>query len=735
MKQIIQNLKSGDTILEEVPAPAIRAGYVLIQTTRSLVSLGTEKMLVEFGKGSLLAKAQAQPDKVKQVLEKIRSDGLMPTLEAVFNKLGQPLPLGYCNVGSVVAVGHGVTEFKVGDRVASNGPHAEMVCVPKNLCAMIPDNVSDEEAAFTVVGSIGLQGIRLLNPSFGEAVVVVGLGLIGLISAQILRANGCRVIGFDFDQQKVDLANSMGVIAVNPSNGTDQVKFVEQETGGVGADGVLITASSKSNEIITQSARMSRKRGRIVLVGVIGLDISRVDFYEKELSFQVSCSYGPGRYDEEYESKGQDYPIGFVRWTEKRNFEAILQSISSGQLSVDPLITERVPLKDYIEIYGEMGGTSSIASLLVYDEVINDSSVVYVGKQCDGAEGMQHENNSITNTARSNTSSLKLKTSSDRNAIGIIGAGNFTAATVLPAFKGLKANLKYIASAGGLSATTLAKKAKASHATSDYKEILKDDEIDLVMVTTRHDLHARMVTESLNAGKSVFVEKPLCLNPDELDKVEEAYQQALSLNPQLTLTIGFNRRFAPLAVKLKSVVGDGPKNIVATMNAGFIPPSAWVHDLTVGGGRIIGEACHYIDLCSYLADSEVSAVCMNAFGSDPQEDTDNASILLRYANGTNAVINYFANGSKSYSKERVEVHAQEKSFVLDNWRELRAFGVLGFRKLKSKQDKGHKAQFDLLVEQVNGSKSALIPYKSLINTTKASFAAIESLKSGGWVGV
>ena len=719
MKQIIQDLKNGETILEEVPAPAIQAGHVLIQTTRSLVSLGTEKMLVEFGKGSLIAKAKAQPDKVKQVLEKIQTDGLMPTLEAVFNKLGQPLPLGYCNVGRVAAVGTGVTEFKVGDRVASNGPHAEMVCVPKNLCAKIPDNVSDEQAAFTVIGSIGLQGIRLLSPTFGETVVVVGLGLIGLISAQILKANGCRVIGFDFDQQKVDLANQLGVIAVNPGNGTDQIKFVEEQAGGIGADAVLITASAKSNEIISQSARMCRKRGRIVLVGVIGLDISRADFYEKELTFQVSCSYGPGRYDEDYESRGQDYPIGFVRWTEKRNFEAILQSIESGQLDVESLITERVALKDYNSIYGEMGESSSIASLLVYDEEIDASSVVVV----DGGRSSESPN----------TANLKPKTDSNRNAIGIIGAGNFTSATVLPALKGLDANLKYIASAGGLSAKTLAKKAGASHATSDYKEILKDEEVEMVMITTRHDLHAPMVIESLKAGKSVFVEKPLCLNKVELAEIDAVYNQPSITNYQPTLTVGFNRRFAPFAVKMKSLIGSGQCNIVATMNAGAIPPNVWVHDLAVGGGRIIGEACHLIDLCSYLAGSDVVAVCMNAMGTHPEENTDNASILLRYENGTNAVINYLANGSKAYAKERVEVHSQGRSLIMDNWRTLTGFGFKNFKKQNGKLDKGHADQFKLLIERTQSGGEALIPYESIINTTKASFAAIESLKSGSWI--
>lgn len=708
MNQIIQNLKTGDTILESVPVPAIRSGHVLIQTSRSLVSLGTERMLVEFGNANLIQKARQQPDKVKMVLDKIRSDGLVPTLEAVFNKLGQPLPLGYCNVGRVIAVGAGVTEFQIGARVASNGPHAEIVCVPKNLCAKIPNEVSDEAAAFVVIGSIGLQGIRLLQPTFGETVVVVGLGLIGLISAQILRANGCRVIGFDFDQAKVDLAKRLGVIAVNPVGGTDQVKFVLEQTGGAGSDAVLITASAKTDEIISQSAQMCRKRGRIVLVGVVGLNLSRAEFYEKELTFQVSCSYGPGRYDENYEQKGQDYPLGFVRWTEKRNFEAILSALASGQLDVEPLITERAPLADYNNIYGNLGKSSSIASILVYDDEVDTNLVVTINER---------------------------SFSKGEGGIAIVGAGNFTSATVLPALKPLDAKLKYIVSAGGLTASTLAKRAGIACATTDYKQVLNDDEVDLVMITTRHNQHAPMVIEALLAGKSVFVEKPLCLNAEELTEIDKVYASHLTIDTSPVLTVGFNRRFAPFAQKMKSLLGHGTVNIIATMNAGDIPASSWVHDLEVGGGRIVGEACHFIDLCSFLTGSKVVSVCMNAMGTSPEENTDNASILLRYENGSTAVINYFANGNKAYAKERIEAHSQGRSLIIDNWRTLEGFGFKGFSKLKGKQDKGHAEQFKLLVERLKSGGEALIPYTEIVNTTKASFAAISSLKEGCWVNV
>ena len=703
MKQIIQDLKSGATVLEEVPVPQVKSGYVLIQTTRTLVSLGTERMLVEFGKANLIDKARQQPDKVKQVLDKIKTDGLQPTLEAVFNKLGQPLPLGYCNVGKVVAVGRGVTEFVVGDRVASNGNHAEYVCVPKNLVAKIPDNVTDEEATFTVIGSIGLQGIRLLNPQLGECVVVVGLGLIGLVAAELLKANGCKVIGVDFDQQKVDIAKNKGIYAINPKNGIDPVKYVEEITGGVGADGVLITASAKGDEVIHQACLMSRKRGRVVLVGVIGLNMRRDDFYKKELSFQVSCSYGAGRYDEEYENKGHDYPLAYVRWTEKRNFETILGAISSKILDVQPLITEEVELVNYAEIYGDMRKHGSIASILKFPVDSTIERVVPVG-----------ENRVMVGSGK----------------LGIIGAGNFASATIIPALQKVNAPIKYIASAQGLTAKVLAKKAKAENATSDYRVMLNDPEINTVIITTRHNLHASMVMETLEAGKSVFVEKPLCLNEEELQNIENAYMKA---NDKITLTVGFNRRFSPFAVKMKALVGGGPKNIVATMNAGYIPPEVWVQDMEVGGGRIIGEACHFIDLCSFLADSKVIAVCMNALGENLQENTDNVSILLKYENGTNAVINYFANGSKSYAKERVEVFSQEKVLVLDNWRRLEGFGVKGFSKMTGTMDKGHKRQFALLNERVQKGGEALIPFESIVNTTRASFACIESLKKKAWV--
>lgn len=709
MKQLVQNLKTGETLLEDVPAPQVRRGQVLIQTSRSLVSLGTERMLVEFGRASLVAKARQQPDKVKQVLDKIQSDGLMPTLEAVFRKLGQPLPLGYCNVGTVLAVGEGVTDLRIGDRVASNGSHAEVVCVPRNLVALVPDAVSNDEAAFTIVGAIGLQGIRLLNPTLGETIVVIGLGLIGLLTAELLRLNGCRVIGLDIDEIKLDLARQRGMVALN-SVDTNPVDAVLSLTNGIGADAVVITASTKSDELVSQAARMSRKRGRIVLIGVVELNLNRADFYEKELQFQVSCSYGPGRYDDTYEQQGRDYPLPFVRWTENRNFQAILQLLASGQLSVTALITETIPFADFNAIYGNIEKSRAIASLLHYPEVVDLNPVVVLREShYEGGTG----------------------------TVGLIGAGNFAGATLLPALKAAGANLKIIASAGGLNATLLAQKFGVAQSTTDYKQVLNDPAIDLCVIATRHDSHAYLTIEALRAGKHVFVEKPLSIYADELTDIIDAHQAS-----GRTVMVGFNRRFSPHAQKMKVLLGELqsgelPVNVVVTVNAGAVQAGSWVHDRAVGGGRILGEACHFVDLITFLTDSRVVSVCMNAMGRNPTETTDSASLLLRYENGSTGVINYFANGSNAYAKERVEVHSQGRTLVLDNFRKLTGHGFRGFSSLSGRQDKGHAEQMKRLMKQVRGEGPGepLTPFADIVNTTQTMLGALSSLRENGWVDV
>jgi predicted dehydrogenase/threonine dehydrogenase-like Zn-dependent dehydrogenase len=703
MLQIIQDLSSGDTILEEVPSPKAKPGHVVIRTHRSLVSLGTERMLVEFGKANFIDKARQQPDKVKQVLAKVKTDGWKPTLEAVLRKLGEPLPLGYCNAGEVIEVGKGVSGIAVGDRVISNGHHAEVVCVPENLVAKIPENVSFDDASFTVIGAIALQGIRLLKPTFGETIVVSGLGLIGLVAVQLLKANGCKVIGLDFDNEKVKLAKALGIEAINISNHPNPETLITELTNNVGGDGVLITASTKSSGLISQAAKMSRKRGRIILVGVIGLDIQRSDFYEKELTFQVSCSYGPGRYDPEYETKGIDYPLPYVRWTEKRNFEAVLQAISTGQLNVEDLITERIALQDYQKIYNNMAGSKSIASILIYD-TSNNSAI---------KKSIQYGNRDFKQT---------------KGVLGLIGAGNFTNSTIAPSLKKLEIPVKSIASSGGLSGTLTAKKFGFGGTTTDYTEILKDPEIDGVIITTRHNQHAQQVIEALNLGKHVFVEKPLALSIDHLDQIKEAFSKK-----DKTLTVGFNRRFSPFALDAKKQLGENkaPINVVATMNAGYIPQEMWLQDMEIGGGRIIGEAVHLIDLITFFTGSLVSEIVMNSMGTNPPENTDNASILLKYENGSNGVINYFSNGSKSYSKERVEIFSQNRTMIIDNFRKSKYYG---FRSsgLSKNQDKGHFELLKRWTSSVKNGTGPVIPIEEIMNTSLSAILAVESMKSGSW---
>jgi predicted dehydrogenase/threonine dehydrogenase-like Zn-dependent dehydrogenase len=654
-------------------------------------------MLVEFGKAGYLEKARQKPDKVKQVLDKIKTDGLMPTVEAVLNKLDEPIPIGYINSGEIIEIGGDVEGFNIGDRVVSNGPHAEYVCVPKNYVAKIPDSVSYEEACFAIIGSIGLQGIRLAAPMLGENIVVFGLGLIGIITAEMLKANGCNVIGFDVDDAKINICRNKGIKAYNVRNENNPVKIVEGLTVGVGADAVIITASSSSNDIISQSAQMCRQRGRIILVGVVGLNIVRDDFYKKELTFQVASSFGPGKYDEKYESKGIDYPLPFVRWTANRNIKAVLESIETGKIEIKSLITETVDLNEYNQIYNNIKNSRSIASIIkYYDSPQKESIVKITEKEFVGKKGV----------------------------MGIIGAGNFTKMTVMPIMKQLKADIKYISSAGGVTGTALAKKYGIANSITDINYILKDEEVDSVVITTRHNQHASMVIKGLSAGKNVFVEKPLALNKEELKEVI-AYVESSQKN----IMVGFNRRFSPFIKKTKELLGgsNNPINVIATMNAGHIPKEVWVHDLKVGGGRIIGEACHYIDLISFLTNSKIKKVSMSALGNSPEENTDNAVITLKYENGSLGVINYFSNGSKAYSKERIEVYSLDRTIVIDNFKKMKAWGFKGFSSMKGRQDKGHKEQFRAYIEFLQKGGKPLIPFGELVNTSLSSFAAIESL--------
>jgi len=710
MIQILQHLRTGEMELAEVPAPRPGRGMLLIQTRRSLISAGTERMLVEFSKGNLLQKARSQPDKVKQVLDKIRTDGVAPTMEAVFRKLDEPLPLGYCNTGVVLEVGEGVHDFAPGDRVASNGNHAEIVCVPRNLCARIPDEVTDEQASFTVMGAIALQGVRLAQPTLGERFIVFGMGLLGLITVQLLRASGCEVLAVDLNTERLELARSFGAVPVNVGAGGDPVKAALAATNGVGVDGVIITASAKTDAIMHQAAQACRKRGRIILVGVVGLNLRRSDFFEKEITFQVSCSYGPGRYDERYEQDGQDYPIGFVRWTEQRNFEAILGALRSGQLNVDSLITHRFALADAIAAYEKIQHDSAaLGVMLEYPTEVNLANTVQLNPAPASASG--------------------------KPVVGVIGAGNFTKAVILPALGKEGARIKYVsAKSKAVSVVHAARKAGAEQAVMDADAILSDPEVNTVFVVTGHNTHARFVCAALDAGKHVFVEKPLALNRDQLDEVVAAARR----NPDRIVMVGFNRRFSPHIRKMRELVAgrSEPLCMTMTVNAGEIPPDVWVQDPDKGGGRIIGEGCHFIDLLVYLSGAPVVSVSAAMVGEGVAVRDDKMSILLRFADGSIGVVNYFANGSKSYPKERLEVFSDGRTLVMDNFRKTTGYGFGKFKSFSTQtQDKGHRAEIHTFLERVAKGGKPPIALAELHNVTLASFAAVESARVGECVKV
>ena len=708
MRQIVQSLKTGNTEIVEFPSPKVKPGYILIQATDSLVSIGTERTTVTGAKESLISRAKKNPDKVLKLIKLIKDNGIKKSISSVSNQIDQYLPLGYCNSGVVIEVGENINDIAVGDRVTSNGPHAEIVSVPRNLVCKIPDLVSNRDASFTVIGAIALQGVRLCKPTIGESIVVIGLGLVGLMTVQILKANGCRVIGLDIDEKKCELANSFGVKTINTKNISEIDKLIFSLTQS-GADGVIITASTSDNKIISDAAKMSRKRGRIILVGVVGLSIDRSEFFKKELTFQVSASYGPGRYDDKYELEGLDYPKPFVRWTENRNFETILNLIEDGQLNVEKLISQEVELDHFENIYDSINSTKSIGVVIKYP---------------------------LNNTTQKNISKVIInKDNVDKKigVLGFIGAGGFTENFILPSLKKTKSVLRGISSISGFTSTILAKKFKFNYSTSNYKDILNDEKIDTVFITTQHDSHSKFIIESLNSGKNVFVEKPLAITKPQLNSVINAYEK----NKSNSLTIGFNRRFSPhmLAIKESLTIKEEPISISITINAGHIPKELWVHDMKRGGGRIIGEACHFLDLCVFLSGSEITKVCMNALGPDYSTNNDVVTILLYLANGGIATINYFSNGSSNYSKERIEVYSNGRIWITDDFKTTTAYGVKGFKNIKTKVDKGHDKQFQELMKQVQTGGKPIISPNEIFNVSKATFSAIESMKESSWIDV
>lgn len=711
MLQVINNLSRGAIEVSEVPCPRAAPGSVLVRTQRSLISVGTERMLVDFGRASMIEKARQQPERLRQVVEKVKTDGLVATLDAVRSKLAQPMPMGYCNVGTVVEVGAGVTGLKVGDRVASNGKHAEMVVVPQNLCALVPATVSDEAASFTVIGAIALQGVRLAAVSLGEAVVVAGLGLVGLMTVQLLRAHGCRVLGIDFEREKAELARRLGADTLDLSSGTDPVAAAQAFSRGRGVDAVLITASTQSNELVHQAAQMCRQRGRIILVGVAGLALSRADFYAKELTFQVSCSYGPGRYDPQYEEQGHDYPFGLVRWTEQRNFEAVLDMLAEHRLDVASLITHRIPFAQAIDAYALIERREPCLGIVL--------------EYADGDRGERRTSRIVRLPAP------EVATAQAQVRIGVIGSGNYASRALLPLLRKTSAAIRVIASSQGLSAAHAARQHGAAGASTDAQAVLHDPELNAVVIATRHDSHAGYVVDALGAGKHVFVEKPLAISRAELTAISAAYQKAHTHDGAAPLVmVGFNRRFAPQVRKVHTLLGAArePKAFIYTINSGAVPPQHWTQDARVGGGRIIGECCHFIDLLRHLAGAPVERVQAAAFGAGSGIRDDKVSIQMSFADGSIGSIHYLANGHRSFPKERLEIYCGGAILQLENFRRLKGYGWPHFgRQNLWRQDKGQERCVAAFVEAIRTGGSPPIPFDELVEVTEATFAVQEAL--------
>jgi len=662
-----------------------------------------------------LEKARQQPDKVRQVLDKVRTDGVVTTLEAVRAKLDEPMPMGYCNVGTITEVGRGVESLQVGDRVASNGKHAEVIVVPKNLCARVPDGVSDEAASFTVIGAIAMQGVRLAALSLGEAVVVTGLGLIGLMTVQLLRAQGCRVLGLDFEADKLDLARRFGAEVVDLATGADPVAAAMEFSRGRGIDAVIITASTKSDEPMHQAAQMCRQRGRIILVGVTGLALSRADFYEKELTFQVSCSYGPGRYDPQYEIAGHDYPVGFVRWTEQRNFEAVLDMLADGRLDVVPLISHRFAFERAAD---------------AYKLIVERKPCLGIVLEYAGDFGARDERKS--RTVRFEDPSAAADTvPASAVTIAVIGSGNHASRVLIPAFRETPADLRVVASSNGLTAATAARRNGIALATTDAALVILDSAVNTVVVATRHDSHARYVCEALRAGKHVFVEKPLAITRDEVGAIQQTYAHAQTHRGTVPLLmVGFNRRFAPQIVTIRTLLSRArePKAFVLTVNAGAIPAQHWTQDRVIGGGRILGEGCHFIDLLRHLAGCRITRLRAAGMGGGSDVRGDKVNLMLEFEDGSIGTIHYLANGHRSFPKERLEVYCGGAILQLENFRRLRSFGWPRFSGNSLwRQDKGQRQCVAAFVHAIASGGPSPIPFNELVEVAEATLAAQEEL--------
>lgn len=699
---VLQDLASGRTRLDPVPTPRPGSAEVLVAADASVVSAGTERMLVDFGRSSLLGKARSQPQRVGEVIDKARTDGLVPTVQAVRSKLAQPIPLGYSSAGAVVEVGRDVVGVAVGDVVAAAGPHAEVAAVPATLVARVPEGVEPGDAAFATIASVGLQGLRLAGPTVGERFVVTGLGLVGLLAVQLLAAQGCAVLGIDPDPRRRALADTYGATSVDPAG--DVLAAAAELSRGRGVDGVVVCASTSSSEPVHQAAQMCRQRGRIVLVGVTGLELDRRDFYEKELTFQVSAGYGPGRYDPTYTGRGIDYPAGLVRWTAGRNMEAVLGLLASGRLDVASLVTHEYAFDDAPDAYDTLvDDPAALAIVLRYPE----------HDLVPGGPLLQRRVDLAAPTRPAGT-----------GRIGLLGAGTFATQVLLPAITAAGGAVETVVSSGGTSAGLAAATCGAGHASSDPADVFDDPSIDTVVIATRHDSHAGYVEQALRAGKHAFVEKPLAIDHAGLESVATCVEELGETGAVPLLGAGFNRRFAPITVRMAGLLArrSDPLAITLTMNAGTIPPGHWTQDPAVGGGRIVGEACHLIDLARHLVAAPITDVRTTFLGSHGTSDT--ASIDLAFEDGSVATVHYFANGSKRYPKERVEVFTGGRVLVNDNYRTMRAYGWPGVRTIRLlSQDKGHRAGVAAFLDAVRTEGEAPIPLAEILEVAQVSLLA------------
>lgn len=715
MKQLLQYLKTGETLVAEVPIPTPQVGEVLVHTAASLVSAGTERTLVEFAEKSLVGKARSRPDLVRQVLDKARREGLLTTVEATFNRLEQPMPLGYSSAGVVVALGEGVEGLQVGQRVACAGGnyavHAEYVSVPRILVTPLPDTVGFESAAFTTLGAIALHGFRLSGAVLGERVAIIGLGLLGLLATGIARAAGCQVLGIDLDPQRVELARSLGAQAVLRGTAVDAAQSFSE---GRGCDVVLICADTHSADPVELGGVIARDRARVVAIGAVGLQIPRKIYYEKELNFVNSRSYGPGRYDPAYEEGGNDYPIGYVRWTEGRNMEAFASLLGSGQVTVEPLITHRYPIESAPAAYELITGKTGepfLGVLLTYP-----------------AREMEEDGRRV----RLSSAAAGRSTAAGPVSLGVLGAGNFAGAVLLPSVqKAGGIELVGIASASGLNARHAAQRFGFRYASSDQAQILNDPQVNTVAILTRHNLHAAQVIAALRARKHVFCEKPLALDRAELEEIETVLA---GLDPAPLLMVGFNRRFSPMGKRLAAFFAGRSEPLAAhyRVNAGYIPLSHWTQDSVQGGGRIIGEGCHFIDFITSLVGQPPCSVTAQGLPDGGRYHEDNVVMTFSFPDGSLGTVSYLANGDKAFSKERVEVFCAGRAAALDDYRSLETVrdGRRQVQRSRLRQDKGHSGEWQDFSAAIRAGGPPPIPYEQLFGVHRAAFAAVEALRSG-----